>query len=306
MTRRSSAIRTSRSVSSAAERTASLSSSTDCPFSIARSSSVLRIVSGVRSSWLASATNARSCASAAWRRPSIAFNVSPRRESSSCVDGTGSRRSGSDPEMAAACRRMASTGRSAARATPRAVSVASSSAAGPPIRSRVSRPWSASSRSSTDVPTTTTRGPPGVATGAARRRKGSPPNPGNERRSRKIGVRRASLSSCGVSTGQLRRAGAALRTRPRASVTWVKLSSLSVRRPTPESDSRRRPPHRQRRELHPDPPPGGRVLSAAPPSLNRPVLTPRELSEARRTPTFASAVRSPGSGATPCASLPRL
>ena len=77
-----------------------------------------RIASGVRSSWLASATKRRSCAKAASIRASISFSVSPSRAISSRVGGTGSRCSSARAaEIAAALRRIASTGRSAAAAS---------------------------------------------------------------------------------------------------------------------------------------------------------------------------------------------
>ena len=68
MSSRSSARRTSRSVSSAAEPTAVRSSSALRGRRRASSSSALRRASGVRSSWLASATKRRSCSSAASSR----------------------------------------------------------------------------------------------------------------------------------------------------------------------------------------------------------------------------------------------
>ena len=55
----------------------------------ASSSSVVSSASGVRSSWLASATNARSRSSAVSSRSSIAFSVSPRRCTSSRACGHG-------------------------------------------------------------------------------------------------------------------------------------------------------------------------------------------------------------------------
>ncbi len=57
------------------------------------------IASGVRSSWLAFATNCRSCSKAASSRPSISFSVVARREISSRLRGTGSR-PGAVPETA--------------------------------------------------------------------------------------------------------------------------------------------------------------------------------------------------------------
>ena len=55
----------------------------------ASSSSVRNMASGVRSSWLAFATNRRSCSNAASSRPSISFSVVARREISSRPGGTG-------------------------------------------------------------------------------------------------------------------------------------------------------------------------------------------------------------------------
>ena len=115
--RRSSASRVRRSVSSAAERSAASSSSRERGWRSAISSSVFSSASGVRSSWLASSTNRRSCSRADCRRPSISLSVSASRESSSRVGGTGRRFSGVEAPIAAARRRIASTGRSAAAAT---------------------------------------------------------------------------------------------------------------------------------------------------------------------------------------------
>ncbi len=108
----------SRSVSSAAEAIAARSSSGERPSARASSSSVRRIASGVRSSWLASATKDRSWASASASRSSISFKVRPSRATSSWLGGTGSCPSGSAAEIVAARARIASTGRSAAAATP--------------------------------------------------------------------------------------------------------------------------------------------------------------------------------------------
>ena len=66
-----------------------------------------------------------------------------------------------------------STGRSAAPATPYPASEASSSATGPPISSRPRAGWPASSRSSSEAPTTTTTRLPWRSTGSARSRAGS-------------------------------------------------------------------------------------------------------------------------------------
>jgi hypothetical protein len=82
----------------------------------ASSSSVRRIASGVRSSWLASDTNARSRVNAASKRLSISFSVRPSRPISSLASGTGRRSPLSVALIAAARRRIRSTGRSAAAA----------------------------------------------------------------------------------------------------------------------------------------------------------------------------------------------
>ena len=71
---------------------------------------------GVRSSWLASATKLRSRSIARSSRASISFSVLARRAISSRARPSGSRRPGSDPEIAAASARISSTGRRAAPA----------------------------------------------------------------------------------------------------------------------------------------------------------------------------------------------
>ena len=73
-----------------ADRSARRSSSGVRSRRSASSSSVFRLASGVRSSWLASATNPRSRSSAASSRASIAFSVSPSRRISSSAGGIGS------------------------------------------------------------------------------------------------------------------------------------------------------------------------------------------------------------------------
>ena len=79
----------------------------------ASSSSAFRSASGVRSSWLASATKRRSCSSAASSRASMSFSVSARSRISSRLRGTGSRAPVVVAEIALARRRIDSTGRSA-------------------------------------------------------------------------------------------------------------------------------------------------------------------------------------------------
>ena len=83
----------------------------------ARSISAFRIATGVRSSWLASATKARSRSSAPSTRSSIAFSVSPSRRSSSLASGSGRRAPAGAPETSPARARIASTGRRAAAAS---------------------------------------------------------------------------------------------------------------------------------------------------------------------------------------------
>ena len=93
-TSRSSARRLRRSVSSVAERSAPRNSSAVRSRRSASSSSVFRLASGVRSSWLASATKPRSRSMAASSRASIALSVSPSRPISSSAGGSGSRSPG--------------------------------------------------------------------------------------------------------------------------------------------------------------------------------------------------------------------
>ena len=94
-TSRSSASRLRRSVSSDADRSARAQLLRRCRSRrSASSSSVFRLASGVRSSWLASATKPRSRSSAASSRASIALSVSPRRRISSSAGGSGSRSPG--------------------------------------------------------------------------------------------------------------------------------------------------------------------------------------------------------------------
>ena len=110
--------RTSRSTSSAAERRAASSSSGVRGRRSASSSSVCRVASGVRSSWLASATKRRSRARPASSRSSISFSVSPRRRDLVVRRAeAGAVARASPTEISAASRRIASTGRSAAPAT---------------------------------------------------------------------------------------------------------------------------------------------------------------------------------------------
>ena len=98
----------------------------------ASSSSVWSTASGVRSSWPASATNARCRSSAPWRRARSSFIVVASAAISSWVVGTGRRAAASCSEMSAASRRIRSTGRNAADASNHAPTPATTIAAAPP------------------------------------------------------------------------------------------------------------------------------------------------------------------------------
>ncbi len=123
----------------------------------ASSSSVFRLASGVRSSWLASATNPRSRSSAASSRASIALSVSPSRRISSSAGGSGSCSPGRSSLTSAAFLRIASTGRSAAAATAYPASEARISAIGRPTPSSSRSVASDSSLSSVAWPTTSVK-----------------------------------------------------------------------------------------------------------------------------------------------------
>ena len=103
--------------SSWAEATAARSSAAVRSPRSASSSSARNVVSGVRSSWLASLTSRRSRASPASSRSSISFSVFASVAISSRAWGTGSRSEGWLSLMVAARLRIRSTGRSAAPAT---------------------------------------------------------------------------------------------------------------------------------------------------------------------------------------------
>ena len=114
---RSSASRMSRSVSSAAEPSAARSSASLRPGRRASSSSLLSADSGVRSSWPASATKARSRWNDRSRRASRALSVWARRRSSSSAAGSGTRRPRSSASICCARTRMRSIGESPRPAT---------------------------------------------------------------------------------------------------------------------------------------------------------------------------------------------
>ena len=122
-------------------------------FRSARSSSAFISASGVRSSWLASATKLRSRWMRARGARASRSASRPAVEISSCALPAGSRRPGSAPRSPAASTRISSTGRSAAPAT-------SSRARSEQQRDRpddqqaAQRSWrSASLRSPSDAPT---------------------------------------------------------------------------------------------------------------------------------------------------------
>ena len=169
-TRRSSASRTRWSVSSAALRSAARNSSGLRSRARARSSSVFRIESGVRSSWLASSMNRRSVSTDVWIRSRRSFIVAPSRVISSSAGGRDRRPRRSADEMAAASLRMRSTGAKAAPASHHAASDSRSTAIGTPIPSVTASCNSWSARSWSEVPTITTARPVGVCTGTANSR----------------------------------------------------------------------------------------------------------------------------------------
>ena len=116
MRRRSSASRERRWVSSAAERSAILSSSWERGRRSARSSSVRRSARGVRSSWLASATKRRSCSTAACEAGEHV--VQRDGEPGDLVSRGRQRQLAASPGVTASARRRSvSTGRSAPAAS---------------------------------------------------------------------------------------------------------------------------------------------------------------------------------------------
>ena len=100
---------------------------------------------------------------------SIPLSVSPSLRISSSASGNGNLTSGSDAEIAAACRRIVSTGSNARPDTAYPAAEASSSATGIPMKSSVLRLASDSLRSSSEAAVTTTRvSPRGPIAGRAR------------------------------------------------------------------------------------------------------------------------------------------
>ena len=234
ITSRSSASCTSRSVSSAAERSAASSSSRLRPPRSASSSSALRIASGVRSSWLASATNVRSRANAASSRASITLSVSPSRPISSSAGGdrqARARRGGLDVGGAPAHplhRRAARPQPRRSRPARRAAARSGRRSAAAPARLR-----SASLRSSTGVPTTTTSRRPSARTGVASRRTGSSAPAAARGRRRSCRAARAQIAAA-----QQRRVAhgrRAVEHRAGPSRIWARFSPCSVSGLRPDS-----------------------------------------------------------------------
>lgn len=148
-------MRLRRSVSSIAEPIADRSAGPLGRSRAINSSSVRSTASGLRSSWLASETNVRSRPTDVWMRASISLRVRSSLPNSS-LPPAGARRSARFvAEIAAARRRIASTGRSAPPVSRKPAIEASTSAAGPPSASTPVRSLSARLRSSSDTPTTT-------------------------------------------------------------------------------------------------------------------------------------------------------
>src|SRR5262245_8808640 len=126
------------------------------------------IESGVRSSWLVRSISRRSRSTDSSIRSSIRLSVCPRRAISSRPLVKVSRLPDPVSEMPAACRRMCSTGRSAAARASHDPTQSKQTAAMPLIAS-VAASWVISSRRScSDTPTRTSTGPRDVSTGTSR------------------------------------------------------------------------------------------------------------------------------------------
>ena len=194
----------------------------------------------MRSSWPASATNPRSRSRADSSLASIPLSVVPRRSSSSPVGGTGSRSPGRSAEIAAARRRIASTALSPAPASRYPSAVASTSAKGPATRSSVRRLRSASARFSRVAPTTRTSLRPPRSMGSPSSRAGSS-RPGTPPTSTNVLPLLARRTSGGVRSGRRPIGRVASSTPARGSISWAKLSPLSINRPldSPASDAER-------------------------------------------------------------------
>ena len=232
-TSRSSAMRTRWLTSPEAPWRASWRSSRLRPSTSAESTSAFRIVSGVRSSWLASSTNRRSRSSAAWSRSKVTFRVTASRASVSSVWGTGSRRVGSDAEMASASRRIRSTGRRAAPASSQPISDDRRSATGKATANRM-RAWSSASWLSLSVaPTTTNARCPAAVTGTIKSRDVIEARGGRSVHER--GSSQAASSRAGTSAARAT-AGVVSTIRPEGVSTWANASSASIRRRRPPSD----------------------------------------------------------------------
>ena len=226
-TSRSSAIRDRRSVSSAAERIEFSNSWVVRDRRSASSSSARSVVSGVRSSWLASATKRRSRSSPSSSRASISLSVRPSRDTSSSAGGTGRRSSSDEVEISAARRRMASIGRSAAPANRYAPNEVRSKAIGPPMRKAAFRLTSVSSRLSRLSPATSTSWLPSRRRGSASMRDDSSET-GNARSLTNVGPARAWASCGAVRSTCDRSVEVASRTRPSAVRTSANVLLLPV------------------------------------------------------------------------------
>ena len=92
------------------------------------------LASGLRSSWLASATNRRCASDAASIRSSIVFMAVASAATSSSATGTGSRVCRFREVMVAACRRIASTGPSVRPTDTKAAAATTRTSSGMPTR----------------------------------------------------------------------------------------------------------------------------------------------------------------------------
>ena len=120
------------------------------------------VAKGLRSSWLASATNCRCTLWAPCSRASSAFIVAASRPISSRVAGTGTRWLRSRSDMAATRARIASTGRSASPVAAKVASAVTNTSAGTPSQSRCSAVLTLLSTPFRGTAASTVRGPSGV------------------------------------------------------------------------------------------------------------------------------------------------
>ena len=187
----------------------------------ARSSSVFRIESGVRSSWLASSMKRRSVSTDAWIRSRRSFIVAPSRVISSSAGGRDRRPRRSADEIVG---RLAphALDRRQARRPPATMRRATAGArrSGTPIPSVTASCNSWSARSWSEVPTITTALPVGVCTGAANSRL-TLSIPGSSR-SKNVGLPRSTgsrRSEASLPLGRSRSSGRSRRRRRRPART---------------------------------------------------------------------------------------